>query len=86
MTTILKIEISFPSLKIVNSKHSIPKHSTESKRIIMLGDANLCMQKWNEPDFIHKKVAEKLKAMLEECEMSICNLGITFSADLVQKD
>ena len=52
----------------------------------MLGDANLCMQKWNEPDFIHKKVAEKLKATLEECEMSICNLGITFSADLVQKD
>ena len=33
----------------------------------MIGDANLCSDKWNNPKFIHQMVADELKSTIKQC-------------------
>ena len=45
----------------------------------------LKQHKWNRSNFIHKKVAEKLKEALDLFGLSPRNMGDTFMSDIVQK-
>ena len=66
---------------IKNLTSQIETADTENKKIIVLGDANLCASKWNEHDFTLKIVAEELKSTLAQCGMINVELGHTYLAD-----
>ena len=51
---------------------------------MILGDANLCSQKWNEPEFANKNVAAILKNMLEQEGLVNLDVGNTYQSDHVQ--
>ena len=44
----------------------IDKAAAISNQVIILGDANLCMDNWNQEKFLHKNTAELLKSNLEQ--------------------
>ena len=56
------------------------------KRIIIMGDANICAKKWADPKRKKNKVADCLKNMIEECGLMNLDLGETFTSDIVQKN
>ena len=61
--------------------------ATEScKRVIVLGDANVCAIKWADPSRKKNKLAQNIKNKLEECGMINLDVGITFTSDIVQKN
>ena len=47
----------------------------------MLGDANICANKWNNPQYRHHKVATELKNGLEQNGMMSIYMGNTYLAD-----
>ena len=47
-------------------------------------DANICSQKWNDPGFVNKNVAEVLKNMLEQEGLQCLDVGLTYQADHAQ--
>ena len=59
----------------------IERAVAENKSVIILGDANLCCERWNSPTFPHKQVAEEIKDTIAQCGMSLINLGTTYTAD-----
>ena len=59
--------------------------SASSKQVIILGDANLCMFKWDLEKFIHKNTAEFLISSLEQNGLTPRKLGHTFTSDIIQK-
>ena len=59
---------------------------SENKKIIVLGDANLCSTKWNDHDFKLKIVAEEIKSTLAQCGMVNIELGHTYLADRMSKE
>ena len=67
--------------RMVNFTSQIEKASEKPCQIIILGDANLCSQKWNEPGFVNKNVAEVLKNMLEQEGLQCLDVGLTYQAD-----
>ena len=67
------------SIRILTTQ--IEKAAEESKSLLILGDANLCMEKWAEPEYVHQIVAEELKSTLALCCLTISKLGWTYLAD-----
>ena len=59
----------------------IEKAANEDKSLLILGDANLCTEKWSEPEYVHQLQAEELKSTLALCGLNIAKLGQTFLAD-----
>ena len=51
-----------------------------------MGDANLCSERWESPNFKHKQIAEELKETLTQCGLKIHNLGKTYLADRLNPD
>ena len=58
----------------------------ERKSVIVLGDADLCCERWNSPTFLHKQVAKEIKDTITQCGMSLINLGTTYTADILGVD
>ena len=59
-----------PNTGMENFASQMEKASENPCQIVILGDANLCSQKWNDPGFINKNVEEVLKNMykgMEQC-------------------
>ena len=52
--------------------------------LIILGDANLCSEKWHLPSFGNKKVAKSLQCTLERCGLKISTVGPTFQSDHIK--
>ena len=52
--------------------------------ILIIGDANLCSMKWNNPDFLNQNVSIPLKIVLDQCGLSINEVGITYKGDHIQ--
>ena len=52
-----------------------------SEKVIVLGDANLCTEKWSEENYIRKSVAQPLIQCLNQNGMDINEVGVTFQAD-----
>ena len=59
----------------------IEKAASENKTLIIVGDANLCSERWDSPSFLHKKVAGELKETLTQCGLNLIHLGTTYTAD-----
>ena len=57
-----------------------------SRKIIVLGDANLCAEKWLEIDYRRKSVAQPLIQCLELNGLRIQNVGPTYQADHMQEN
>ena len=64
----------------------IDKAAAISNQVIILGDANLCMDNWNQEKFLHKNTAELLKSNLEQNGLAPRKLGHTFTSDIIQKN
>jgi exonuclease III len=71
-------------LKILTSQ--LEKATEENKIIIMIGDANLCSQKWENKEYNHFDMASELRGTLAQCGMEIMDLGKTFMADKTRTD
>ena len=53
----------------------IEKAAEENKKCIVMGDANLCASKWKDEKFGYKNIAEPILNTLEQCGLSISNIG-----------
>lgn len=58
----------------------------EKKSIILLGDANLCADQWDEETYYQFKLATELKSGLAQCGLENLELGKTYMADRLRKD
>ena len=58
----------------------------EAKNTIIMGDANLCANKWKDENFTHKNMSNLLRGTLESCGMKIGQVGPTFMADHCQRN
>ena len=52
--------------------------------IIILGDANLCAEKWFSQKFLNKTVAKALQNTLARCGLTIAKVGPTFQSDHIR--
>ena len=72
------------SMQVFTSQ--IEKAAAENKSIIITGDANLCSEKWDTPDFKHKTVADELRETLTQCGLINIPLGYTYTADRLDEN
>ena len=54
--------------------------------IIMMGDANLDSNKWDDPGFVKKLVSNNLRKVLDQNGLKVCSVGNTYFADHAQKN
>ena len=54
--------------------------------IIILGDANLCADRWHFPKFVNKKFAKSLQNTLSRCGLKVADIGPTFQSDHLKID
>ena len=59
---------------------------TTNKNVIIMGDANLCSDKWNEPGYAKKNISKILRNTLDQNDMVTQDIGITYVADHAHKD
>ena len=57
-----------------------------NKPTIVLGDANHSMNKWEEGNYPHKKLASEVTETLAMCRMRMVDLGTTSLADRLTLD
>ena len=60
--------------------------ASKFKDVLILGDANLDVNIWNEEKFLHKKVARVLKDSLSANHLQLLIVGNTYSANHAQKN
>ena len=66
--------------------NQIEKCTSRYNNTIILGDMNLCSEKWKEVNFIYKNVANMLINTLEQCGLRERELGTTYTADGLNKN
>ena len=59
----------------------IEKASSESKKIVILGDANPDHNTWQDPNFLYPRVAEILIESLNQNGLTVLKLGNTYQAN-----
>ena len=64
----------------------IEKCSSRYNNTIIMGDMNLCSEKWKEINYIYKNIANILINTLEQCGLNERKLGTTFTADGLNKN
>ena len=62
-------------------KAQIERANEERKDILMMGDANICTNKWNNPQYKHHRVVMELRSGLEQNGMKNIDIGNTYLAD-----
>lgn len=53
---------------------------------IVMGDANLCMEKWEEEDYPYRNLSSEVIGTLARCGMEAANIGTTYLADRLTPD
>ena len=53
----------------------------ENEKVLILGDMNLCLKKWNEKEFRYKSLSEPLRSNLTINNLNIADLGYTYFSD-----
>ena len=61
----------------------IEKASSSKQKMVIMGDANLCTEKWDHEKFRHKNVSNLLRETLEKCDLDVNKVGTTYIADHV---
>ena len=64
----------------------IDKVCSKFNIVIIMGDANLCSEKWGSPNFEYKSIAEELINTLEQCGLKARTMGKTYTADGASPD
>ena len=64
----------------------IERATTEKKVIVITGDANLCSEKWDSPNYKQKSIADELRETLAQCGIINVPLGTTYTADRLNDD
>ena len=64
----------------------IERATAENKTILILGDANLCSEKWKLPSYKFRRIAEELRETLAQCGLIQVELGPTYFADRLNDD
>ena len=59
----------------------IGEASRECERVLIVGDMNLCSEKWNEKNYRYKSLSDPLLATLDTYGLNIANIGLTYEAD-----
>ena len=77
-------ESQLENIKILT--HQITTATNLNKPTIILGDANLCMKKWEEIDYPHKEIAHELTGALAMSGMQVMDVGMTYLADRLTQD
>ena len=54
--------------------------------MMILGDANLCANKWFSTKFLNKNLAKALQHTLSRCGLKIADVGPTFQSDHIKVD
>ena len=62
------------------------KATEENKKVIMMGDANLCCHQWENKEYKHFHLATELRGMLAQWGMENLQLGNTYLADRIRVD
>ena len=44
-----------------------------------MGDINLCSNKWDNSDFLHKPLVSQLKQTLKSCDIQIRDVGFSYT-------
>ena len=71
-------------IKILSNQ--IEYASNKYKNIMILGDANLDMNKWNEPKYKNANVSQVLRECLDQNGLKIEYIGDTYIANHTQKN
>ena len=53
---------------------------------MIIGDANLCSEKWDSPNYKQKSIADELRETLAQCGIINVPLGTTYTADRLNDD
>ena len=64
----------------------IERAAAEKKQLIILGDANLCSERWNAANYTHKRIAGEIQETLIQCGLTQVPLGPTYLADRLDEN
>ena len=64
----------------------IERAASENKNLIILGDANLCSNRWNSPTFTYKRISDELRETLSQCGIKPIEMGTTYLSDKLSND
>ena len=64
----------------------ISSRQQTKKTVILLGDANLCADQWDEETYYQFKLATELQSGLAQCGLENLELGKMYMADRLRKD
>ena len=64
--------------------NQIERATNQSNKCVIVGDANLCSQKWRDPNYTHKLLANFLIDTLDQCGLTQKNVGETYMANNTQ--
>ena len=73
------VEEQLKNIELLNRQ--IETITSKYNNSIILGDANICSEKWDDPNFGNKTVSEALRSTLTESGLTPRKLGNTFIAD-----
>ena len=66
--------------------NQINKTNSSNSKVIIMGDANLCSNKWLNDDYDRKNIANPLLQCLDRNGLEVQNVGVTYQADHVSTD
>ena len=64
----------------------IERATAENKALLIMGDANLCSERWNSPLYKYKRIAEELRETITQCGLIQIDMGPTYFADRLNED
>ena len=73
-------------IKVFNSQIEQAFEQKIKMNMMILGDANLCANKWFSTKFLNKNVAKALQNTLSRCGLKIADVGPTFQSDHIKVD
>ena len=73
-----KTNINGQLKRLKECNKQIEKAANECDNIFILGDMNVCVNKWNEKDYYLKKVAEEYQSILGKNGLELIDFGITW--------
>ena len=59
--------------------HSQIEKASKEGLILIIGDMNINLQKWEDPKYYQKQQAEKYQSIIGECGLEIIDFGITYN-------
>ena len=80
------VEDQVKRIKTFNSQIDKAFEQQNAMNMIILGDANLCADKWFTSKFLNKQVAKALQNTLSRCGLKIADVGPTFQSDHLRID